>query len=57
MKNQNVIDEVLDSQGLSTKEKKAFWDIIRYAKMCQKAGNIEALKSHVEQTINNTVKL
>lgn len=51
----NPIDEVLSSQNFSPSERKAFLDIVKYAKTCQKIGNIEALKGHVEQTIIKVV--
>lgn len=51
----NPIDEVLSSQNFLPSERRAFLDIVKYAKACQKTGNIESLKAYVEQTINKVV--
>ena len=47
----NPIETVLQKEGFSEKEKKAFMEIIQYAKACQKTGR-ETLKD----TVNNIVE-
>ncbi len=55
MKNR-PIEVVLDHEGFSETEKKAFLDIIEYAKSCQKTIGRENLKSFVDNKISEVAK-
>lgn len=53
-KKNTTIDEVLEKQNFSEKEKKAFHEMISYAKICQK-GMEENLKNHIDQKIKEVL--
>lgn len=50
------IETVLEQEGFTETEKKAFLDIIDYAKSCQKTVGRENLKSFVDNKISEVVK-
>ena len=54
VKKNTTIDEVLEKQDFSEKEKKAFHEMISYAKICQK-GMEDNLKSLIDQKIKEVL--
>lgn len=54
-KKNTTIDEVLEKQNFNEKEKKAFHEMISYAKICQK-GMEENLKNHIDQKIKEVLE-
>ena len=48
------IETVLESEGFSLKEKKAFMEVIQYAKACQQTGR-ETLKDFVNNKVEEVV--
>ncbi len=53
-KKNTTIDEVLEKQNFTEKEKKAFHEMISYAKICQK-GMEDNLKSLIDQKIKEVL--
>lgn len=51
-----IDSKVLENEGFSEKEMKAFYDIISYAKSCQESGDREAMNGFVNNMVNEVIK-